>query len=250
MDLNTLRETAIEATARALDDRLGYVPSDDSDEWEEEYRRQFAALRQRHGGDLSPVAPRPVPPPGAARHPERNWPELTGTPEQKRWAATIRDERMQQIASEPFRAFLGRTWTRAKQWIDTSDVPAPVLVQRLRPQFEEHRRRAGEAARMRAAEADKKAAEVAAYQQRLKEAGISPEGLVELIDASERFDPAPITAKLAEIAAEGRQLRIYETSDPNLLLVKEKRGPLALDDYAIERDEGLAADLKLFAQAP
>ena len=44
MDLNTLREAAIEATARALDERLGYVPSDDSDEWEEEYRRQFAVL--------------------------------------------------------------------------------------------------------------------------------------------------------------------------------------------------------------
>ena len=52
------------------------------------------------------------------------------------------------------------------------------------------------------------------------------------------------------LAAEGRQLRVYETSDPNLLLVKEKRGPSPLDDYAIERDEGLVADLKLFAQAP
>ena len=45
-------------------------------------------------------------------------------------------------------------------------------------------------------------------------------------------------------------MRVYETSDPNLLLVKEKRGPRSLDDYAIERDEGLVADLKLFAQAP
>ena len=45
-------------------------------------------------------------------------------------------------------------------------------------------------------------------------------------------------------------MRVYETSDPNLLLVKEKRGPLPLDDYAIERDDGLVADLKLFAQAP
>jgi hypothetical protein len=250
MDLNTLREAAIEATARALDDRLGYVPSDESDEWEEEYRRQFAALKQQHGGDLRPAAARPNPPSGAARHAERNWPELSGTPEQQRWAVTIRDERMLQIASEPFRAFLARTWTRAKQWVDTRDVPTSVLVQRLRPQFEEYRRQAAEAAKMRAAEAEKKAAEVAAYQQRLKEAGISPEGLVELIDASERFDPAPIVTKLAEIAVEGRQLRIYETSDPNLLLAKEKRGPLPLDDYAIERDEGLAADLKLFAQAP
>ncbi|MGD9616679.1 MAG: hypothetical protein AB7H90_15980 [Alphaproteobacteria bacterium] len=251
MDLNTLREAAIEATARALDDRLGYVPSDDSDEWEEEYRKQFAALRQLHGGDLKPAAPRPAAAPsGPARHSEQRWPELSGTPEQKKWAATIRDERMRQIPSEPFRAFLGRSWTRAKQWVDTRDVPIAVLVQRLRPQFEEYRRQEEEAARARAAAAQKKAAELAAHQQRLQEAGITPEGLVELIDASERFDPAPLALKLAEIAVEGRQLRVYETSDPNLLLVKEKRGPLTLDDYAIERDEGLAADLKLFAQAP
>ena len=245
MDLNTLREAAIEATARALDDRLGYVPSDDSDEWEAEYRKQFAALKQRHGGDLRPAAPRP-----AAAVPDRHWPELTGTPEQKRWAATIRDERMRQIPSELFRAFLARTWTRAKQWVDTREVPTAVLVQRLRPQFEEHRKQEDEAAKARAAGAQKKAAELAAYQTRLKEAGITEEGLVELIDVSERFDPAPLAAKLTEIAVEGRQLRVYETSDPNLLLVKEKRGPLALDDYAIERDGGLAADLKLFARVP
>ncbi len=90
---------------------------------------------------------------------------------------------MGQIASEPFRAFLARTWTRAKQWIDTSDVPASVLVQRLRPQFEEYRRQLAEAAQRRAAESKKTAAELAAYQQRLKDAGITPEGLVELIDA-------------------------------------------------------------------
>ena len=246
MDLNTLREAAIEATARALDEKLGYVPSDDSDEWEDEYRKQFAALKQRHGGDLRPAAPRPV----AIGRPAPSWPELSGTPEQKRFAATIRDERMREIPSEPFRVFLARTWTRAKQWVDTRDVPTAVLVARLRPQFEEYRRQQEEAARARAAEAQKKAAELAAYQQRLKQAGITPDGLVELIDVSERFDPAPLAAKLAEIAVEGRHLRIYETSDPNLLLVKEKRGPRSLDDYAIERDEGLVADLKLFAQAP
>jgi len=247
MDLNTLREAAIEATARALDERLGYVPSDDSDEWEEEYRRQFAVLRQRHAGDLRPAAPRPA---AIAARPAQSWPELSGTPEQKRFAATIRDERMQQIPSEPFRVFLARTWTRAKQWVDTREVPTAVLVQRLRPQFEDFRKQEAEAARARAAAATQKAAELAAYQQRLKEAGITEDGLVELIDASERFDPAPIAAKLAEIAVEGRQLRVYETSDPNLLLIKEKRGPRPLDDYAIERDEGLVADLKLFAQAP
>ena len=248
MDLNTLREAAIEATARALDDRLGYVPSEDSDEWEEEYRRQFAALRQRHGGDLRPAAPRSAAVSAGRLAP--GLPELSGTPEQKRWAATIRDERMHEIPSEPFRIFLARTWTRAKQWVDTRDVPTSVLVTRLRPQFEEYRRQEAEAAKARTAEAQKKAAELAAYHQRLQQAGITPEGLVELVDASERFDPAPIAAKLAEIAVEGRQLRVYETSNPNLLLVKEKRGPRSLDDYAIERDEGLVADLKLFARVP
>ena len=246
MDLNALREAAIEATARALNERLGFVPGDDSDEWEEEYRRQFAVLRQRHGAELAPASPART----AAAAPQRQWPELSGTPEQKRWAATIRDERMREIASEPFRLWLGHTWTRAKLWVDTREVPTPVLVQRLRAQFDEYRKQAAEAAKARAAAAQKKAAEIAAYEQRLKDAGISPDGLVELVDASERFDPAPIAAKLAEIAVEGRQLRVYETSDPNLLLVKEKRGPLQLEDYAIERDEGVVADLKLFAQAP
>ena len=44
-------------------------------------------------------------------------------------------------------------------------------------------------------------------------------------------------------------LRIFETGDPNLLLIKERKGPLH-EDYAIERDEGLVADLKLFAATP
>jgi hypothetical protein len=246
MDLNALREAVIEATARSLHDKLGFVPSDDSDEWEEEYRRQFAVLKQRFGNELTTVAPVAR----APAAPERQWPELSGTPEQKRWAATIRDERMREIQSEPFRVFLARTWTRAKIWVDTRDVPTAVLVQRLRPQFDEHRKEAADAAKARAAEAQKKAAEVAAYRRRLEEARITPEGLVELVDASERFDPAPLTVKLADVAVEGRQLRIYETSDPNLLLVKEKKGPLQLPDYAIERDEGLVADLKLYAQAP
>jgi len=248
MDLNALREAVIEATSRSLHDRLGFVPSEDSDEWEDEYRRQFAALKLRFAADPAAVAVAPAPRAPAA--PERQWPELSGTPEQKRWAATIRDERMREIASEPFRVFLARTWTRAKVWVDTSDVPTGVLVQRLKLQFDDYRKQAAEAAKARAAEAQKKAAELAAYRRRLEEARITPEGLVELVDASERFDLAPLAAKLAEIAVEGRHLRIFETSDPNLLLVKEKKGPLQLDDYAIERDEGLVADLKLYAQAP
>ena len=248
MDLQALREAAIEATSRALHDKHGFVPSDESDEWEEEYRRQFVALKQRFATEAPARAmPRT---PAAAAVAQREWPELSGTPEQTRWAATIRDDRLREIPSEAFRAWLAQTWTRAKVWVDTSDVPSAVLVQRLKPQFDEYRRQAADAAKARAAAAQQKAAEAAAYQQKLKDAGITPEGLVELVDASERFDLAPLAAKLTEITVEGRHLRIFETSDPNLLLVKEKRGPLALPDYAIERDEGLVGDLKLYAQAP
>ncbi|HEY8874834.1 MAG TPA: hypothetical protein VIM52_17530 [Stellaceae bacterium] len=245
MDLNALREAAIEATSRALHDKHGVVPSEDSDEWEDEYRRQFALLKQRIGTEPV-VAPRPQAALAAA---ERQWPELSGTPEQKRWAATIRADRMGEIPSEQFRVWFGQTWTRAKVWVDTRDVPTAVLVQRLKPQFDEYRKEVADAAKARAAEAQQKAAVAAAYRQRLEDSGITPEGLVELIDASDRFDLAPLTVKLAEIAVEGRHLRVFETSDPNLLLVKEKKGPIH-EDYAIERDEGVVADLRLYAQMP
>ena len=246
MDLNALREAAIEATSRALHDKHGFVPSDETDEWEEEYRRQFALLKQRAGAEpIAPPRPRTTP-----AVDERQWPELSGTPEQKRWAATIRTERLSEIPSEPFRVWFAQTWTRAKVWVDTRDVPTVTLVQRLKPQYDEYRKEAAAAAKARAAEAQRKAAEVAAYRQRLKDAGITPEGLVELIDASDRFDLAALTVKLAEIDVEGRHLRVFETADPNLLLIKEKKGPLQLPDYAIERDEGVVADLKLYAQLP
>jgi hypothetical protein len=247
MDLYALREAAIEATSRALHDKHGFVPSDESDEWEDEYRRQFALLKQRFATEAPASAPPRMPTvPSAA---ERDWPELSGTPEQKRWAATIREDRLREIPGEPFRVWFAQTWTRAKVWIDTRDVPSAVLVQRLKPQFEEHRKKAADAAKARAGVAHQKADAAAAFQQRLKDAGITPEGLIELVDASDRFDLAPLTTKLAEIAVEGRHLRIFETTDPNLLLVKEKKGPLH-EDYAIERDEGLVGDLKLYAQAP
>jgi hypothetical protein len=244
MDLNALREMAIEAASRALYEKDGFVPSEESDEWEEEYRRQFAALKQRYGSQVT-VPSRPA----AAATPQRQLPELSGTPEQLRWGASIREERLRGIPSDAVRAFWVETWPRAKQWIDTRDVPTQTLLQRLKPQYDEWRKKQAEAAAARKAEAQKKAAEAAAYQRRLKEAGITPEGLMELVDASDRFDPAPIAAKLADVTVEDRHLRIFETGDPNLLLVKEKdlRGN---HEYAIERDEGLVADLKLYGQLP
>jgi len=48
MDLKLVREEAIEATNRAFWDRSGFVPDEDSDEWEDEYRRQFEETA-RHG---------------------------------------------------------------------------------------------------------------------------------------------------------------------------------------------------------
>jgi hypothetical protein len=247
MDPGALREAAIEATSRALYDKHGFVPSEDSDEWEEEYRKQFAAMKQRAGnGTTPPARPAPASAPAIVGRP---LPALTGTPDQLRWAATIRDDRLREIPNEAVRTFLAHTWTRAKVWVDTRDVPTAVLLQRIRPQFDEYRKKQTEVAQTRKAEAEKKAAEIAAHQRKLQDAGITPEGLVELIDASDRFDLAPITTKLAEIDVEHRNLRVFETADPNLLLVKEKKGPLH-EDYAIERDEGLVADLKLFTQAP
>jgi hypothetical protein len=246
MDLHALREAAIEATSRALHDKLGFVPSDESDEWEDEYRRQFALLKVR----FASAAPAPVRMPARPADAQRQLPELRGTLEEQRWARSIRDERLREVPNEAARTFLVENWPRAKQWIDTRDVPIRTLLQHLAHQYEDWRKKRTEAAAARKAEAQQKAATAALHRKRLQEAGITPEGLVELLDASERFDLAPIAAKLAEIDVEGRHLRIFETSDPNLLLVKEKKGPLQLSDYAIERDEGLVGDLKLFSQAP
>ena len=244
MDISALREAAIEAANRALYEKHGFVPSEESDEWEDEYRRQFAALKQRHGNQVT-VSARPA----AATAPLGQLPELRGTPEEQRWGNSIREERLREIPSETVRAFWVQLWPRPKQWIDTRDVPTQTLLQRLKPQYDEWRKKQAEATAARKAEAQKKAEELAAYQRKLKEAGVTPEGLVEMVDASDRFDPAPLGPKLADITVEDRHLRIFETGDPNLLLVKEKdlRGN---HEYAIERDEGLVADLKLFAQAP
>jgi hypothetical protein len=243
MDVNALREAAIEAANRALYEKHGFVPSEDSDEWEDEYRRQFAALKQRYGGELQTVQ-RP-----AAAALKQPLPELRGAPEEQRWGNSIREERMREIPSEAVRSFLVQIWPRARQWVDTRDVPTATLLQRLKPQYDEWRKKRAEAAEAKKAEAQKKAADAAAYRRKLQEARITPEGLVELVDASDRFEVAPLTTKLAEVEVADRHLRIFETSDPNLLLVKE-RNDRGHEDYAIERDEGLVGDLKLYAQAP
>jgi SpoU rRNA methylase family enzyme len=72
--------------------------------------------------------------------------------------------------------------------------------------------------------------------------------LIELVDIAERLPALPIKAKLAELEAGERHLRVFETADPAVLMVLEKAAG-ERREYGIERDEGLVADLALFARA-
>ena len=58
MDLKSVREEAIEAATRSLWEKSGLVPDQDSEEWEEEYRRQFELAKKRHATE-PPHDPRP-----------------------------------------------------------------------------------------------------------------------------------------------------------------------------------------------
>jgi hypothetical protein len=82
---------------------------------------------------------------------------------------------------------------------------------------------------------------------KVKAAGISARGLMDLVDVSPRVKTAPISAKLAELHADARHLRVFETTNSAALLILES-GTAGRSEYAIERDDGLVADLKLFAQ--
>ena len=64
MDLRLVREEAIERTSRFFWDTRGFVPAEDSDEWEAEYRRQFEQAKARHANGAA--APRPAAVQGAA----------------------------------------------------------------------------------------------------------------------------------------------------------------------------------------
>jgi hypothetical protein len=248
MDLRLVREEAIEATNRFFADKQGFVPAEDSEEWEEEYRRQFARAKARHAatgvisGRTGPGAA-PAQPPAAAP----SLPELTGTQEQKRWAAAIRADRLGEIDDPQIRAWLAHDWTRARAWIDTRELSPETFRARAAVWYADHRRQAAEKAKAVSAERQSEAAAAAALQAEIAAAGITPAGLVELVDASERAEPAPIKNKLAEVAADGRTLRLYETANPAALLVKEKNRE-GNSEYGIERDEGLVADLKLYAR--
>ena len=242
MDLKLVREDAIEATTRAFWDRNGFVPDQDSDEWEEEYRRQFEQAKKRHAAGR----PVDVTPNGAAAPPQEDgWAVLSGAPTQIRWAAAVRADRLNEIRNPGVRDWLATTWTKAKSWLDTRDLPTPVFLQRIEPHYAEYRRQADE--RARAIEAERRAKEAAAeaLRREIEAAGITVEGL---IDIAERLPSAPLKEKLTELECDGRNLRVFETGDPAVLMVLEK-AEAGRSEYGIERDEGLVADLKLFARA-
>ena len=246
MDLKAVREETIEATTRAFWDRNGFVPDEDSDEWETEYRRQFELVKKRHAtGQSKPAVVTPAVP--SALEEEAGWVALSGVPTQIRWAAALRADRLEEIRDPGIRDWLATTWNKAKSWIDTRDLPTPTFLQRIAPHYAEYRRQSDEQARALAAEQQAKDAAAEALRREIEAAGVTVDGLIELVDIAERLPAVPIKAKLAELDFGGRNLRIFETGDPAVLMVLEKSEE-GRSDYGIERDEGLVADLQLFAR--
>jgi hypothetical protein len=245
MDLRVVREEAIEATTRAFWDKNGFVPDEDSDEWEAEYRRQFEQAKRRHAtGQAANV--KPILPVSAPLE-EDGWAVLTGAATEIRWAAALRADRIRDIKDPGIRHWLATTWSKAKSWLDTREMPTPTFLQRIQPHYAEYRRQTDERARALEAEKQAKAAAAAALQREIEAAGITVEGLIELIDIAERLPGGPIKGKLAELELDERNLRVFETADPAVLMVLEKAGA-ERSEYGVERDEGLVADLRLFAR--
>src|ERR1700730_7013430 len=119
MDLRVVREEAIEATTRAFWDKNGFVPDQESDEWEAEYRRQFEGAKKRHEtGQAAEVKPGPA----VSVSPEEDgWAVLTGAPTQIRWAAALRADRIRNIKNPGIRHWLAATWPKAKRRIKTRE---------------------------------------------------------------------------------------------------------------------------------
>jgi hypothetical protein len=242
MDAKTLREQALAETERFFLTKFGTVPPDDSDEWEEEYRRQFNRLKNGAapsapaGSTKSVVEEMPV-----------DLPALIGTPADVRWAFALRADRLKQVPDRDLRVWLQRYWTKSKAWIDSRELPIDVFLCRVEPAYADARRRAASQAATAAASRQAQDAAAAAHQATLKKAGITAAGLLDLIDVSPRAHALPIKEKLAEIHHERRAVRVFETTNPGVLMVLEKRDN-ERSEYGIERDDGLVADLKIFAQ--
>jgi hypothetical protein len=242
MDLKELRDRALDATTRFFVDRDGILPDQEGDEWEAEYRRQYD-LAKRHAAEPHHAAPERRAAPG---HPE--WPELAGAPAQKRWAAELRAARLAALENKDMRDWLAAAWISAADWVDTRDMSMPDFLRRIGTQYSASRRDAAARADEHAAAERAKVAAANELRDRVQSAGITAEGLIGLVDVSPRTTDAPLRGKLAEVAAGDRNLRIFATSDPKVLGVIEK-SEAGRSQYAIEHDDGLVADLRLFAEA-
>jgi hypothetical protein len=241
-DLAALREQALQETARYFSERGGVAPSDDSEEWEDQYRRQFELVKKRYAA--VPAAAQSAPAISLSENEQAQWPELRGDPTQLRWAAALRAERMNQIRDKDIRRYLVVAWTSAKGWIEQRDQPLPVFLKRIEAPYAAFRKEAGKRAEAEKERRQADAAAAEAIRKTAQKAGVTAAGAVELIDVSPRVAALPFRAKLAEVAIEGRRLRVFETDDAAALMVIEdsRTGKV---EYGIERDEGLVKDLKL-----
>jgi hypothetical protein len=243
MDLKSLKELAIAETARHFGEQSGTAPAEDSEEWEDEYRRQFDRLKN----SAAKAAPAARPPAPTLDERPDALPKMSGTPADQRWAFTLRSARLKQVQSKEVRDWLERTWIASTLWIDTRELSPEAFLRKVAPHYEDDRKRSTEEAGAIAAAQQVQAAEAAAKKQQLLAAGVSAVSLVELIDVCPRAAAAALKSKLAEIHVEARTLRVFESANPAILMVLEKRGD-DRSDYGIERDEGLVSDLILFAR--
>jgi hypothetical protein len=242
MDLKELRDRALGATTRFFVDRDGILPDQEGEQWEAEYRRQYD-LAKRHAPEPHRASPERRAAPG---HSE--WPELAGSPAEKRWATELRRARLATMESKDMRDWLAVTWTTAADWANTRDMSTSDFLRRIGTQYSASRRDAKAQADEHAAAGQAKTAAANALRDRVRSAGITAEGLIGLVDVSPRTTEAALRGKLAELEVGERNLRIFETSDPNVLAVIEK-SEAGRRQYTIERDDGLVADLRLFADA-
>jgi hypothetical protein len=249
MDLATLKAKTAEETTQFFLEKLGYVPDQDSDEWEDEYRRRFALARAQPKAALPHVnvAPEVLAPTALRTIQKAELPELRGPAAAVRWATTLRAERLKEIQNKEIGIWLAHSWIAAKSWIDTRELPAAALLRRVEPGFAEHRRQIEEGAVVLEAQRQAKADAGAALADQIQAAGITARGLIELVDVSPRTKAMPARAKLAELKADDRRMRVFDTIHSSALLILES-GAAGRIEYGIERDNGLVADLKLFAQ--
>ena len=240
MDLRLLKEEALKETERFFRETRGTVPDQDSDEWEEEYRRRFDALKRRPAAPTVAAAASPVEEKSDAL------PQLTGPPGEQRWAIAIRADRLKEIRNPDMRRWLAGAWTAAKDWVGTRELSGPAFLRRVEVQYVDERQKSQVLTAAQKNEQQAKAQAAASIHQKVAAAGITAEGLIGLIDVSARGKPAPLREKLADIGHGERALRVFETGDAAVLMVLEKNRSGRIE-YAIERDDGLVADLKLYA---